>query len=162
MAFECRTGETPLVTRVASSIGAEVVTSLSKMGWNIAGLDLREPKRDLALTAGVSEQEAACDAASRTDLVSLAKTLGRELLVPENILVDTVAPGIIDTPQLGVDAPDAGVSVRETKDRYAGSAPAGRIGHPEGFAAAVAWLVSEVSTAFVGQLFRPDGGIIRC
>ena len=41
-------------------------------------------------------------AASKTGLISLTKTLGREL-GPENILVNAIAPGIMDTPQLDVD-----------------------------------------------------------
>ena len=40
---------------------------------------------------------------SKAGLISLTKTLGREL-APEGIIVNAVAPGVIDTPQLEVDA----------------------------------------------------------
>ena len=46
-------------------------------------------------------------AASKAGLISLTKTLGREL-APEGIIVNAVAPGVTDTPQLEVDARDAG------------------------------------------------------
>src|SRR6476659_5876490 len=46
-------------------------------------------------------------AASKAGLVSLVKTLGREL-APEGIIVNAIAPGVTDTPQLEVDARDAG------------------------------------------------------
>ena len=52
----------------------------------------------------------------------LTKTLGREL-ARENITVNAVAPGVIDTPQLEVDADDAG----NQPDR---DAPALRPRHP--------------------------------
>jgi len=100
-------------------------------------------------------------AASKTGLISLTKTLGREL-APENVLVNAVAPGIVDTPQLGVDALDAGVSIEEMKARYAAGIPVGRVGRPEEIASTVAFLASEGSTAFVGQVLQPNGGSTRC
>ena len=51
-------------------------------------------------------------ASSKAGLIALTKSLGREL-AHENITVNAVAPGVIDTPQLEVDAADAGVSLAE-------------------------------------------------
>jgi 2-hydroxycyclohexanecarboxyl-CoA dehydrogenase len=99
-------------------------------------------------------------AASKAGLISLTKTLGREL-GPENILVNAIAPGIMDTPQLDVDADDAGVSVEEIRRRYAADTPIGRIGQPEEVAALVAFLASEPAGAFVGQILQPNGGTTR-
>lgn len=53
--------------------------------------------------------EASAYSASKAGLIALVKTLGREL-APENITVNAVAPGVVDTPQLFVDAASAGVS----------------------------------------------------
>ena len=80
-------------------------------------------------------------AASKAGLISLTKTLGREL-GPEGILTNAIAPGIMDTPQLDVDAEDAGVS-------------------PEEIAAVVAFLASDAGGAFVGQVLQPNGGTTR-
>ena len=99
-------------------------------------------------------------AASKTGLISLTKTLGREL-GPEGIAVNAIAPGIMDTPQLDVDAADAGVSPEEIRRRYASESPIGRIGRPEEIAGIVAFLASESGAAFVGQIVQPNGGTNR-
>jgi NAD(P)-dependent dehydrogenase (short-subunit alcohol dehydrogenase family) len=99
-------------------------------------------------------------AASKAGLISLTKTLGREL-GPENILVNAIAPGIMDTPQLDVDAEDAGVSPEEIRRRYAADSPIGRIGRPEEIAALVAFLASDEAGALVGQVLQPNGGTTR-
>lgn len=98
--------------------------------------------------------------ASKAGLISLGKTLGREL-APENIITNVVAPGVIDTPQLENDAKDAGVPVQEIKDRYAAETPLRRIGRPEDVAAVVAFLANDRSAAMVGQVIQPNGGTTR-
>lgn len=100
-------------------------------------------------------------AASKAGLIALTKTLGREL-APEGIIVNAVAPGVIATPQLEVDASDAGVSVEEVQRRYAGHIPLGRVGRPEEIAGAVAFLASQEVGSMVGQVLQVNGGEIRC
>ena len=58
--------------------------------------------------------EATAYAASKAGLIALTKTLGREL-APEHITVNAIAPGVIDTPQLQVDADDAGELERDAR-----------------------------------------------
>jgi len=108
----------------------------------------------------VGWENATAYAASKTGLIAFTKTLGREL-GPEGIGVNAIAPGIMDTPQLDVDAADAGVSPEEIRRRYAAETPIGRIGRPEEIAAIAAFLASESSTAFVGQIVQPNGGTTR-
>jgi NAD(P)-dependent dehydrogenase (short-subunit alcohol dehydrogenase family) len=98
--------------------------------------------------------------ASKAGLISLGKTLGREL-APENIITNVVAPGVTDTPQLEVDACDAGVALEEIRTRYAAETPLGRIGRPDEVAATVAFLTREGSAALVGQVVQPNGGTTR-
>ncbi|AFM19976.1 dehydrogenase of unknown specificity, short-chain alcohol dehydrogenase like protein [Mycolicibacterium chubuense NBB4] len=100
-------------------------------------------------------------AASKAGLIALTKSLGRELAA-ENITVNAVAPGVIDTPQLEVDAADAGVPLPEMHARYAAGIPAGRIGRPDEIAAAVALLARTDVGAFVGQTIQINGGSTRC
>jgi NAD(P)-dependent dehydrogenase (short-subunit alcohol dehydrogenase family) len=100
-------------------------------------------------------------AASKSGLIALTKTLAREL-APEGILVNAIAPGITDTPQLQVDADDAGISLDEMRRAYAQEVPLGRIGRPEDIAAAVALLVDPALGAMVGQTLQVNGGEIRC
>ncbi len=99
-------------------------------------------------------------AASKAGLISLTKTLGREL-APDGVIVNAIAPGITDTPQLEVDARDAGVSREEVIRRYAQDIPLGRVGRPEEIAATVAFLASPAAEAFVGQILQPNGGTTR-
>lgn len=98
--------------------------------------------------------------ASKAGLISLGKTLGREL-APENIITNVISPGVTDTPQLEVDARDADVPLEEIKARYAAETPLGRIGRPEDIAATVAFLAREGSAALVGQVVQPNGGTTR-
>ncbi|MCV7180222.1 SDR family NAD(P)-dependent oxidoreductase [Mycolicibacterium sphagni] len=100
-------------------------------------------------------------AASKAGLIALTKTLGREL-APENIVVNAVAPGVIDTPQLEVDADDEGVSLSEMHSRYAADIPVRRIGRPDEIADTVAFLVAARLGALIGQTIQINGGSTRC
>lgn len=99
-------------------------------------------------------------AASKAGLIALTKTLGREL-APEGVVVNAIAPGVIDTPQLLVDAAAAGVSLAEIHARYASGIPLGRIGAPEEVAAAVALLADHRLGSMVGQVIQVNGGSTR-
>ncbi len=99
-------------------------------------------------------------AASKAGLIALTKTLGREL-APEGIVVNAIAPGVIDTPQLLVDAAAAEVSLAEIHARYASGIPLGRIGAPEEVAAAVALLADHRLGSMVGQVIQVNGGSTR-
>jgi NAD(P)-dependent dehydrogenase (short-subunit alcohol dehydrogenase family) len=99
-------------------------------------------------------------AASKSALIALTRSLGHEL-AREHIYVSAIAPGIIDTPQLQVDADDAGLSLEEMHARYAMNIPAGRIGSPDDVARTVVFLSTGAARAFAGQLLQPNGGELR-
>jgi NAD(P)-dependent dehydrogenase (short-subunit alcohol dehydrogenase family) len=99
--------------------------------------------------------------ASKAGLIALTKTLGREL-ARENITVNAVAPGVIDTPQLQVDADNAKVSLGEMHEEYSRGTPIGRIGRPDEIASAVSLLARTDLGAFVGQTIQVNGGATRC
>jgi 2-hydroxycyclohexanecarboxyl-CoA dehydrogenase len=105
--------------------------------------------------------EATAYSASKAGLIALTKSLGREL-APENILVNAVAPGVTDTPQLQVDADNAKVSLTEMHEEYSRGIPIGRIGRPDEIASAVALLARKDLGAFVGQTIQVNGGATRC
>jgi NAD(P)-dependent dehydrogenase (short-subunit alcohol dehydrogenase family) len=100
-------------------------------------------------------------ASTKSGLISLGRSLGREL-APEGIYVTVVAPGIIDTPQLQVDADDAGVPLEEMHAIYAKGIPAGRIGTAADIAGTVVFLCTGAAAGYVGQTLHPNGGEIRC
>lgn len=99
-------------------------------------------------------------AASKAGLISLTKTLGREL-APQGVIVNAVAPGVIDTPQLEVDAQAAGTTRDQIIKAYADTIPMGRVGRPEEIAATVALLADPRMSAFVGQVLQVNGGSTR-
>ncbi|WP_235892558.1 SDR family oxidoreductase [Mycolicibacterium hodleri] len=99
--------------------------------------------------------------ASKAGLIALVKTLGREL-ARESITVNAVAPGVVDTPQLEVDAAAASITLAEMQRRYGADIPMGRIGHPEEIASAVALLARSDIGAMVGQTLQVNGGSTRC
>lgn len=99
-------------------------------------------------------------AASKGGLISLVKSVARAVGV-KGVAVNAIAPGVTDTPQLDVDALDAGVSHEEIVRRYGEDIPIGRVGRPEEIAATVAFLCSTNAEAFVGQVLHANGGSTR-
>ncbi len=95
-------------------------------------------------------------AASKAGLIGLTRSLARELA--PRVRVNAVAPGVIDTPQLEVDARDLDLPLAEMKDRYAAATPLGRIASPEEVAATIGFLASRDAAYYTGQVFHPNGG----
>jgi NAD(P)-dependent dehydrogenase (short-subunit alcohol dehydrogenase family) len=104
--------------------------------------------------------EATAYSAAKSGLISLVKTLGREL-AHERIIVNAVAPGVTDTPQLQVDADAADVDLATMHGQYAESIPLGRIGAPGEVSAAVELLSDFGMEAVVGQVISCNGGSTR-
>lgn len=104
--------------------------------------------------------EATAYSASKAGLISLVKTLGREL-APEGIIVNALAPGVTRTPQLAVDAAAAGVSVEAMTAGYAQQIPLGRVGQVDELARAVVFLSDFRQGSMVGQVLQANGGSTR-
>ncbi|CAB1058365.1 Oxidoreductase, short-chain dehydrogenase/reductase family [Olavius sp. associated proteobacterium Delta 1] len=99
--------------------------------------------------------------ASKSGLTALGEALAAELR-SENIHVGIVHPGVIDTPQLQVDADDFDISLDEVKAMYAKDIPLDRVGDPEEVAATVSFLAAEGGPIFSGQIVQINGGLSRC
>ena len=99
--------------------------------------------------------------ASKSGLTALGEALAAELR-SENIHVGIVHPGVIDTPQLQVDAEDLNLSLDEVKRMYAADIPMNRVGNPEEVAATIAFLAAEGGPIFSGQIVQINGGLSRC
>ena len=99
--------------------------------------------------------------ASKSGISALGESLAVELK-PENISVSMIAPGIIDTPQLQVDADDLNVTREEVKAMYARDIPLGRVGGPEEVAATVAFLAGDGGPIYNGCTLHINGGNSRC
>ncbi|CAB1058374.1 Oxidoreductase, short-chain dehydrogenase/reductase family [Olavius sp. associated proteobacterium Delta 1] len=99
--------------------------------------------------------------ASKSGISALGESLAAELK-SENISVSIIAPGIIDTPQLQVDADDLNVSREEVKAIYARDIPLGRVADPKEVAATVAFLAAEGGPIYNGCTLHINGGNCRC
>lgn len=73
---------------------------------------------------------------------------------PENIRVNAVIPGTIDTPMNAREFSDPAV-----REQWAQIAPARRLGVPEDLAGIAVYLASEESSYCVGGIFTVDGGL---
>ncbi len=107
----------------------------------------------------LAECECVCGIQGRPDR---ADEIPCRELGPEHITVNAIAPGIIDTPQLQVDADDAGIPLSEMHEEYASAIPLGRIGKPADIAAAVSLLARNDIGALIGQTIQINGGTTRC
>ena len=68
--------------------------------------------------------------ASKSGILALGQYLDRQYR-KDGIYTSVLVPGVIDTPQLSVDAQDLGISMDEVRAMYAGDIAMKRIGKPE-------------------------------
>lgn len=87
---------------------------------------------------------------SKAAVIALTKAVGKDL-AGSGILVNSVAPAVIDTPILGQLSED---HIEFMTARI----PLGRIGKPQEVAALVCWLASEEMTFSTGACFDISGG----
>jgi len=106
-------------------------------------------------------KNASAYAASKSGLSALGESLAEELR-QDNIHVGIIHPGVIDTPQLQIDADDLGISLDEVKAMYAEDIPMDRVGDPAEVAATVAFLAAEGGPVFSGQVLQINGGMSHC
>jgi 3-oxoacyl-[acyl-carrier protein] reductase len=89
----------------------------------------------------------------RAGVVGFAKTMAREL-GPHGITVNSLCPGLILTDRLKRLG-------EEHIKRMSAEIPVGRVGTPEEFAAAVAFLAGEPARYITGATIQVDGGLCR-
>lgn len=90
--------------------------------------------------------------ASKHAVIGLTKSLALEF-AQQNIRVNVVLPGAIDTPMIGRFARD-----EETTNFLRSLHPVGRIGNPDEVTEAVKFLASEKASFTTGTSLRVDGG----
>lgn len=90
-------------------------------------------------------------AASKAGLIGLTKSLAKEFAA-RGVTVNAVAPGFIET-DMTAAMPEA------AKAAALAAVPAGRIGHADEIAAAVAFLASSQAAYITGQVLCVDGGM---
>jgi 3-oxoacyl-[acyl-carrier protein] reductase len=93
-------------------------------------------------------------AASKGGVEAFTRALAVEL-APKGVLVNAVAPGVIDTMMVKDVLALAG-------ERIVANIPLGRVGTPEDVARVVAFLCSDDAGYITGQVVRVDGGFGLC
>ncbi|MDX1580353.1 MAG: SDR family oxidoreductase [Alphaproteobacteria bacterium] len=88
---------------------------------------------------------------SKAGLNVLVQTMAKEL-AEQNIRINAVAPGVIDTPM-------ADAMGRDNADMVAQMTPMKRYGQPEEIAAMALWLCSDQTKFVTGQVVAVDGGL---
>ena len=97
------------------------------------------------------EFAAACSNAGALGLIGLTKSAAKEYAA-RNITANVVAPGFIATDMTAVLSEPARAAAEA-------AIPAGKIGHAEDVAAAVAFLAGERAGYITGQVLCVDGGM---
>jgi NAD(P)-dependent dehydrogenase (short-subunit alcohol dehydrogenase family) len=92
-------------------------------------------------------------AAAKHGVIGLTKSASLEY-APQNIRVNAVCPGYIDTPMM--ERFTGGTS--EGREKVIAEEPVGRMGRPEEIAAAVIWLCSDAAAFVIGHAMVVDGG----
>ncbi|KTR94580.1 hypothetical protein NS220_08795 [Microbacterium testaceum] len=92
-------------------------------------------------------------AAAKAGVISLTGQAALEY-ARDNIRVNAVAPGLIETP--AVAALD-----EQTRAMYAAQMPIGRMGQPREIATTVAWLLSDDASFVTGITHNTDGGFTQ-
>ncbi len=109
----------------------------------------------ISSTAGQRGEAFHCDyAASKGALISMVKGLSTEL-ARDNIYVNCVAPGWVDTDMAAPAIRDPDIS-----KRVYSTIPLGRVGKPEEIAATVLFLCTEHAGFITGEILNVNGGAV--
>jgi 3-oxoacyl-[acyl-carrier protein] reductase len=135
----------------------EAVPYMRKVGGgriiNITSYAVKEPIAGLVLSNAV-----------RSAVIGLAKTLSREL-GPDNILINNVCPGRIDTDRAQklnqARADRLGRPVEEINREMAAEVPLGRYGTAGETADLIVFLGSSRASYITGTTIQVDGGLVR-
>ena len=92
-------------------------------------------------------------AMTKAAVISMTRTLAMEL-GPENIRVNAIAPGLVDTRLAGALVKDEAIS-----SHWKGRTPLARIAQPSEIAGAAVYLASEASSFTTGEVVVVDGGL---
>jgi NAD(P)-dependent dehydrogenase (short-subunit alcohol dehydrogenase family) len=75
--------------------------------------------------------------------------------------VNGIAPGVINTPQLEVDAKNLNMDLEKVLEMYAQNIPLARVGEANEIANVVSFLLDPEQNAMVGQIVNANGGEVR-
>src|SRR5690606_3810723 len=132
-----------------------VIDGMAERGYgrivNITSMSVYQPIAGLDLSSG-----------ARAGLTALLRGIARTV-AGRNVTINNLLPGKFDTDRIRntmrFAAERTGTSMEEMAERQAREIPAGRLGKPEEFGRACAFLCSAHSGYITGQNLRIDGGL---
>ena len=138
-------------------VSREVVPHVQKAGWgriiNVAGTAGWEPS-NTGMAVGLNNAA----------VMNWTKSMSLQY-ASDGILVNTVAPGSIDTPRQVAnrqrESEVTGRSVEELRKARVKDIPLGRLGRPDEVANLIVFLASECSSYVTGTCVTIDGGVVR-
>ncbi|MEM9329572.1 MAG: SDR family oxidoreductase, partial [Bacteroidota bacterium] len=104
-----------------------------------------------------SQKNVSAYATSKAGAIALTRCMGLDY-AEENIRVNCICPGSVDTPLLRFGAQEHG-PVEEVLQSWGQQHPIGRIGTPEEIAKLAIFLMSPDASFIVGQSIVADGGL---
>lgn len=93
----------------------------------------------------------------KAGVIGYTKALAREL-ASENIMVNAVAPGPIETEMIEEEARLLNTTVQEVRNSLTGAIPLNRLGSIDDVAYSVAFLAGRAGNFYCGQVISPNGG----
>ncbi len=138
-------------------VSREVVPHVQKAGWgriiNVAGTAGWEPS-NTGMAVGLNNAA----------VMNWTKSMSLQY-ASDGILINTVAPGSIDTPRQVAnrqrESEVTGRSVEELRKARVKDIPLGRLGRPDEVANLIVFLASECSSYVTGTCVTIDGGVVR-
>lgn len=114
-----------------------------------------------SVQAYVAQQRVAAYAASKGGIVALTKAMAIDH-APDNIRVNVVCPGSVDTPMLrwAADLYKGDQQADDLVASWGSGHPLGRVGRADEVAEMVAFLAGERSSFITGAEHRVDGGLL--
>ncbi len=107
--------------------------------------------------------ETAAYAASKTAILAITRSFAYAL-APQDVRVNAICPGIIDTPMqdrvLEEVARLRGITASELSDLRTATVPLGRGATPDECAAAICFMLSDAASYMTGQAINYDGGMV--
>ena len=115
----------------------------------------RQAGRIITISSMWGQTGGSCEvaySAAKGAVIAFSKALAKEL-APSGIMVNCVAPGVIQTDILRF-------ITQEAREALAEETPLGRLGQPRDVAETVFFLASPAAAFYTGQVLAPNGGFV--